>query len=174
MYIALIYIICILAADVLAARFIVPLPFGLAVPAGVFAIAPVFTLRDAVHERWGRRGAYALIAVASAMSWALAWLTGNALLGRVTVASVIAFALNETLDTEIYHKLRDRSRLLAILGSNAVSTLVDSALFIWIAFGPLWQLMVGQYLVKMLIAGAIGLWMTRKLRPRRGSRSTKN
>ena len=41
--IAALYVACILAADLLAARWIVSLPFGLAVPAGVFAVAPVFT-----------------------------------------------------------------------------------------------------------------------------------
>jgi hypothetical protein len=162
MILGFLYIGCILLADILAAKWIVPLPFGLAVPAGVFAIAPVFTLRDGVHERWRRRGAYILIGIASTTSWALAVLTGSGLLARVTLASVTAFTLNETLDTEIYHKLRQRSRLVAILGSNAVSSLVDSVLFIWVAFGPAWQMMLGQYLVKMLLAALVGLWMTRK------------
>ncbi|HSD51192.1 MAG TPA: VUT family protein, partial [Candidatus Methylomirabilis sp.] len=39
-----------------------------------------------------------------------------------------------------------------VLSSNAVSTLVDSALFITIAFAgalPVWPLIGGQYLVKM-------------------------
>lgn len=156
------YIVCILAADILAARFIVPLPFGLVVPAGVFAIAPIFTLRDGIHERYGRKGAYLLIGIASALSWGLSIVTGSGVLARVTLASVLAFALNETLDTEIYHKLRARSRLAAILGSNAVSAAADSVLFIAVAFGWLWPLIIGQYVVKMLIAGMVGLWMTRK------------
>jgi len=140
----------------------VPLPFGLVVPAGVFAIALVFTLRDGIHERWGKGGAYRLIAAASLMSWGLAVLTGNAVLGRVTLASVLAFAINEALDTEIYHMLRRKSKPIAILGSNAVSAAVDSVLFIAVAFGWLWPLIVGQYVVKMLIAGAVGWWMAKR------------
>ena len=165
MIIAILYIGCILAADILAARFIVPLPLGLAVPAGVFAIAPIFTLRDEVHERWGRRGAYALIGCASVVSWLVAAIIGSGALARVTLASVLAFALNEVLDTEVYAALRARSRAAAILGSNAVSAAVDSALFILVAFGPDWRLIVGQYVVKMVLAGVVA-WMIM----RRGSR----
>lgn len=160
--IGVIYVACILLADILAARWIIPLPFGLAVPAGVFAIAPVFTLRDEVHEKWGRRGAYLLIAVASLASWTLAFVMGNGLLARVTLASVLAFAVNEALDTEIYHKLRERSRFFAILGSNSVSAAVDSVLFISVAFGFNASLIVGQYVVKMLLAAAVGVWVTRR------------
>jgi uncharacterized PurR-regulated membrane protein YhhQ (DUF165 family) len=162
MIIAILYVVCVLAADILAARWIVSLPFGLFVPAGVFAIAPVFTVRDQVHERWGRRGAYILIGIASVMSWALSIVTGSTLLARVTLASVAAFALNEVLDTEVYAMLRARSRFGAILGSNAVSAAVDSVLFIWVAFGPDWRLMLGQYLVKLILAGAIGWIITRR------------
>jgi len=165
MFKAILYLGCILLADILAARWIISLPFGLSVPAGVFAIAPVFTLRDEIHERWGRRGAYVLIALASALSWALSVATGSALLARVTLASVIAFVVNEALDTEIYHQLRRRSRLAAILGSNAVSAAVDSVLFIGIAFGLDWSLIVGQYVVKMLLAGLVGLWVMRRELP---------
>lgn len=159
---AFLYIGCILAANVLAARYIVPLPLGLTVPAGVFAIAPVFSLRDAVHERFGRKGAYVLIAIATGLSWGWAFVSGDGLLSRVTLASVIAFAFNEILDTEIYYKLRNRSRLLAIIGSNAISSLVDSVLFIWVAFGPLLPLMIGQYIVKMVLAALVGLWIVKK------------
>lgn len=159
---AFLYIGCILAANVLAARYIIPLPFGLAVPAGVFAIAPVFSLRDAVHEKAGRKGAYILIAIATGLSWIWAFVSGDGLLSRITLASVVAFAFNEVLDTEIYHKLRIRSKLLAILGSNAVSSLVDSVLFIWVAFGPLVFLMAGQYLIKMVLSALVGLWLVKR------------
>jgi len=158
----ILYIVCVLTADILAARFIVPLPFGLAVPAGVFAIAPTFTLRDVIHERWGRRGAYYLIGCASIISWLIAVITGSGVLARVTLASVLAFAFNEVLDTEVYAVLRARSRAAAILGSNAVSAAVDSALFILVAFGPNWRLIVGQYVVKMILAGVVALWVLRR------------
>lgn len=160
--IALLYVICIVVANVLAARWVISLPFGLAVPAGAFAIAPVFSLRDGIHEKWGRRGAYVMIGVAMLISWGLSVLTGDRLLSRVTLASVFAFAMNEALDTEIYHKLRSHSKLLAVLGSNAVSSLVDSVLFIWVAFGPLWNLMIGQYIIKMILAAGVGVWMTKQ------------
>lgn len=162
MIFGLLYVGLIILANVLATRWIIPLPFSLAVPAGVFVIAPIFTLRDEVHERYGRKGAYLLVAIAAVISWGTSIMTGNTLLARITLSSVIAFVFNGMLDTEIYHELRKKSRLSAILGSNAISSLVDSVLFIWVAFGPLWQLMLGQYMVKMLISTLVGLWITRK------------
>jgi uncharacterized PurR-regulated membrane protein YhhQ (DUF165 family) len=152
------YILLVLAADLLAARWIVPLPFGLAVPAGVFPIALIFTVRDDIHEKYGRKGAYALITIASVLSWVLSAILGSSLLARVTLASVAAFALNEIVDTEIYHTLRKRNRFMAILGSNAVSAALDSVIFIAIAFGWNWSLIVGQYAVKMVLSSLWGGW----------------
>lgn len=158
------YVFFIVLADILAARWIVPLPFGLAVPAGVFAIAPIFTIRDQIHEKYGKRGAYIAVLVASLIAWGVAAIMGNGLLARITLASLFAFFTNELLDTEIYHRLRKRSKLQGIIGSNTVSSLVDSVVFIWIAFGFVWQLMLGQYIVKMIISIIMGIWITRKER----------
>ncbi len=157
MWVGIVYVTCVVIADILAARWMIPLGFGIMVPAGVFAFAPIFTIRDMVHEEFGKRGAYYLIALASGIAWLLAAITGSGALAVVTLASVIAFVVNEALDTEIYAALRERSRFLAIMSSNAVSAAVDSVLFIAIAFGWIWGAMIGQYVVKMIIATILGL-----------------
>jgi len=51
----LLYIGFIVLADVLAAKWIIPIGFGLSVPAGVFAISPIFTLRDSLHKKYGAK-----------------------------------------------------------------------------------------------------------------------
>lgn len=153
------YIIFIILADILAARWIIPLPFGLAVPAGVFAIAPIFTLRDGIHKKYGYKRVTILIFIASAISYTISIMTGNDLLGRVTIASVIAFLISENADTLVYHIYRKDVWLSRVMKSNLVSTFLDSVIFIGIAFGLVWSLVLGQFVVKMLLAGATGLFL---------------
>jgi hypothetical protein len=52
---ATLYIVCILVADVLAARWIIALPFGLTVPAGIFAIASDEGIEETRSGRWLRK-----------------------------------------------------------------------------------------------------------------------
>lgn len=157
----ILYVFFIVLADVLAAKWIIPLPFGLFVPAGVFAIAPIFTLRDQIHRNYGAKKVAILILVASAISLGISVLLGNALLGKVTIASVIAFIISEYADTWIYHLTRNQTWMNRVLKSNAVSTLLDSIIFITLAFGFILPLILGQYIVKMLIAWITGLILSK-------------
>jgi len=74
---------------------------------------------------------------------------------RIVAASLIAYLVSSLVDTEIFAWWRVRvagSKWARVLVSNAVSTLVDSILFISIAFAgvlPVVPLIKGQYLVKM-------------------------
>lgn len=156
---SILYILFIVLADVLAARWIIPLPFGLAVPAGVIAIAPIFTLRDSIHKKYGYKRVTVLIFVASAISYGASILLGNEMLGKVTIASVIAFLVSENVDTLVYHIFRKDTWLSKVTKSNLVSTLLDSIIFITMAFGFILPLIIGQYIVKMLIAGATGIFL---------------
>lgn len=156
------YIFFIVLADVLAARWIIPIGFGLMVPAGVIAIAPIFTLRDDIHRQYGAKWALILILVASGISYGISIVLGNEMLGRVTIASVIAFVVSEFADTLVYHMVKHESWMSRVLKSNAVSTLLDSIIFIVLAFGWIWPLILGQYICKMLIAGLVGLMLRKK------------
>ncbi|MFX0208403.1 MAG: VUT family protein, partial [Candidatus Hodarchaeota archaeon] len=156
---SILYVFFIILADVLAARWIIPLPLGLAVPAGVFAIAPIFTLRDAIHKKYGYKRVTILIFVASIISYGISILLGNELLGKVTIASVIAFLVSENADTFVYHVFRKDTWLSRVIKSNSVSTLLDSIVFIGLSFGLVWSLILGQYIVKILIAGLTGVFL---------------
>jgi uncharacterized PurR-regulated membrane protein YhhQ (DUF165 family) len=105
----------------------------------VYFAGACFTLRDAVHDRLGRR-------------WALAAVAGGALISallspRLAAASGIAFLVSELLDLAVYVPLRRRSTLAAVAASNTVGLVVDSVLFLALAFGSL-EFLAGQVVGK--------------------------
>ena len=55
--------------------------------------------------------------------------------------------VSELCDFAIYTPLREKNRALAVLLSNTVGAVVDSALFLWLAFGSL-EFLSGQVLGK--------------------------
>ena len=136
----------------------VPIGFGLVAPAGVFMAGAALALRDLVHETAGPR-------------WALAALTAGALLSyliadpNVAVASAAAFGLSELADLAVYQPLRRRGRALAVAASGAVGLLVDSWLFLWLAFGSL-NFLPGQILAKtymtLAAVAVVKVWQHRQ------------
>ncbi|WP_436494257.1 VUT family protein [Actinokineospora sp. HUAS TT18] len=101
---------------------------SLIVPAGTLWAGVTLTLRDLLHEALGTPGVLAAIAVGAWLSWSLAS-------PQIAVASIVAFAVSECLDSVIYGRMRDRSRLGAVVGSNIVGLVSDSLLFVPLAFG---------------------------------------
>jgi hypothetical protein len=85
-------------------------------------------------------------------------------------ASLLAYLVSALLDTEIFAWWRARvrgHRWGRVLVSNAVSTFVDSVVFITGAFAgilPLWPLIQGQYLWKMIVT-AVSLPLIYLTRP---------
>jgi len=172
------YIACELIANVTAVKPIVLGP--LVVPAAVFIYAVTFTLLDLINERLGKLGARRVVATAFCANLLLAlyaqltvWAPAPAffdanaavarVLGttpRVVAASLIAYLVSSLVDAEIFAWWRERIggfRWLRVLASNSVSTGVDSVLFVTLAFAgvlPVWPLVVGQYVVKMVVTVA--------------------
>lgn len=117
---------------------LVPVGFGLEAPAGVYFVGIAFTLRDVVHRALGRRVVVACIVVGASLSWLLE--ANTTIPGGVVslaVASGIAFLLSELADLAVYEPIRARGWLPAVVLSNIAGILVDSALFLWLAFGSL-------------------------------------
>jgi uncharacterized PurR-regulated membrane protein YhhQ (DUF165 family) len=134
------YILTIVAANWAIATFgMVGVGFGLLAPAGVYFAGVSFTLRDAVQETLGRRWAVGAILVGAALSALIS--------GPLALASGIAFLVSELADFAIYTPLRKRSKPVAVALSNTVGAVVDSALFLWLAFGSL-EFLRGQVLGK--------------------------
>lgn len=106
----------------------IPLGFGLDAPSGVLFAGAILTLRDLIHERIGTTGTLVVIA-ASAPIVAVTSNPGLAL------ASAATFLAAEVADLVVYRRVRARGRVLAVLSSNVVSSIVDSVLFLALAFG---------------------------------------
>lgn len=124
------YVATIFAANWLIAHVgIVPVGFGLQAPAGVFAAGVALTLRDIVQVTLGR----AAVVVAILTGAALSYLVSPAF----AVASGVAFLVSESADFAVYTPLERRSWLGAVLLSNTVGLVLDSVLFLWLAFGSL-------------------------------------
>ncbi len=75
------------------------------------------------------------------------------------MASLIAFLCSQTLDVWIFSRLRKATNEKHLWLRNNVSTctsqLIDSAVFVGIAFYgvfPIGEMIIGQWIVKMLIA----------------------
>lgn len=110
--------------------------------------------RDALHDRWAgwRRwvGLAALIAAGSAISYAV-----NHDAALVAKASACAFAAMLVVDTVVYQLFRHREWLERSNLSNIAAAIVDSTVFVAVAFpGPmLWDIVRDQSLAK--IAGGL-------------------
>ena len=125
---------------------VIPVGFGLVAPSGVLMIGASLMLRDAVQRMLGWRWGLAAIALGAGVS---AFISPPAIL----LASVAAFLVSETADFLVYTPLAQRSLPLAFLASGTVGAVVDSALFLLIAFGSL-QFVAGQVVGKMWVSVA--------------------
>jgi len=137
-------------AAAVAANFSVVLFGPISTPFNAFVlIALDLVTRDMLHERWHRhlwRNMFLLILAGSVITYLL-----NADAVRIAVASTVAFLATGITDTVVYHALRRSPRMKRIVGSNAVSALVDSIVFPVIAFGgPIWWVTLGQWAAKVL------------------------
>lgn len=136
---------------------VVPVGFGLMAPAGVYFAGLSFGLRDAVQELGGRAWTVGLIVVGAALS---------ALIDPTfALASGCAFLLAELADFAAYTPLRERQWVGAVVASNVVGSVVDSAVFLWIAFGSL-DFIAGQVWGKTLatIPAIAIVWWARSRR----------
>ena len=138
------FIATILAANWAIAHIgLVPVGFGLVAPAGVYFIGLTFTCRDILQNTWGRAWSVVAILLGAGLSVAVA--PGFAL------ASGCAALFGELADFSVYTPLLRRGWIKALIPANLAGLAVDSAVFLWLAFGSL-SLIEGQIMGK--------LWMT--------------
>ena len=122
---------------------LIPVWPGIMAPSGVIAIGASFTLRDLVQRRLGRSVTLAAIVLGALFSAILS--------PALALASGVAFLLSEFLDLLVYTPLQQRNLIVATIASNAVGLVVDSVVFLFLAFGSL-QFIGGQIIGKA--------WMT--------------
>lgn len=129
----------VLANWLLATVGVVPL-WGLAVPAGTFAAGLAFTFRDLTQDALGRWWTVGAILIGAALSALLSW--------QLALASGLAFLASESLDFLVYSPLRGRHWLGAVALSNTAGLVLDSVLFLALAFGSL-AFLPGQVVGKL-------------------------
>jgi uncharacterized PurR-regulated membrane protein YhhQ (DUF165 family) len=119
---------------------LVPVAPGIMAPSGVLMIGAALVLRDLVQRRLGVEFGLAAIVVGAALSAAVAP-------AALVLASAAAFLLSEFADFAVYTPLARRRLVMAVVASSAVGLVVDSLVFLWLAFGSL-EFLPGQIVGK--------------------------
>lgn len=174
----LFYLLSIVIANVVTAKF-APLQIGLfIVPMGTLFVGGTFIFRDLVQNKYGRAKTYLFIVTALILSALVSFLLGDTLL--IVVASTLSFVIAETADTEIYSRLK-LPMAWRVLYSGVVGGFLDSVVFVIVGLSPLgagflpWEAVpaaiFGQIIVKTIIQmlGAIILSQSQRVKV---SRST--
>jgi hypothetical protein len=119
---------------------LVPVAPGILAPSGVLTVGVALVLRDVVQRCLGLR-------------WGLISIAGGTMLSvfvaptALVLASGTAFALSELADFAVYTPLQRRRLLLAVAASSLVGLVVDSIVFLSLAFGSL-EFLPGQIIGK--------------------------
>ena len=119
---------------------LIPVAPGLLAPSGVIMIGAALVLRDLVQRRLGLGVAIGAILVGAALSALVAP-------PSLVIASAAAFLLSEAADLAVYTPLARRRLIAAVVVSSLVGLVVDSILFLWLAFGSL-DFLLGQIVGK--------------------------
>jgi queuosine precursor transporter len=136
---------------------VIPVAPGLAAPSGVLMIGAALVLRDLVQRRLGAVAGIIAILIGAAIS---AFLAPPALV----IASATAFLISEFADFAIYTPLARRRFVMAVLASSAVGLVVDSLVFLWLAFGS-FEFLLGQIVGKgwmIVLSIPLILWLRRR------------
>lgn len=163
----------------------------LVLPGASLGIAIMFFASDCYSELYGRREATILVNVGFVMNFVMLALVWSTILApaaqasidpqmfrdvlaagtNIVIGSLAAYLVAQNWDVYVFHRIRqytDGERLwLRNIGSTASSQLIDTVIFVTIAFllapqllgigvslpgAVVLQLIVGQYLLKLLIA----------------------
>jgi uncharacterized PurR-regulated membrane protein YhhQ (DUF165 family) len=119
---------------------VIPVAPGIMAPSGVLMVGAALVLRDLVQRRLGVEFGIGAIIAGAAISAGIAP-------PSLVVASATAFLLSEFADFAVYTPLARRRLVLAVVASSAVGLVVDSIVFLWLAFGSL-EFLLGQIIGK--------------------------
>jgi uncharacterized PurR-regulated membrane protein YhhQ (DUF165 family) len=115
---------------------LIPVFPGLMAPSGVLMIGIALVLRDLVQRRLG-------VAYSAGAVVAGAMLSAAVAPPSLVLASGAAFLLSEFADLAVYTPLARRRLVTAVVVSSLAGLVVDSVIFLWLAFGSL-DFVMGQ------------------------------
>ncbi len=136
---------------------LIPVAPGITAPSGVLMVGLALVLRDLVQRRLGAKFALAAIAVGTLISAALAP-------PALVAASAAAFLLSELADFTVYTPLQKRRLVLAVFASSVTGLVIDSIVFLYLAFGSL-DYLGGQIIGKgwmVLLALPLIQWLRQR------------
>lgn len=133
---------------------LIPVAPGLMAPSGVLVAGAALVLRDVVQRQLGP--AYALAAVAAGTL-----LSATIAPPALVLASAAAFLLSELADFALYTPLQRRRLLLAVVVSSTAGLVIDSLVFLHLAFhsqeflpgqvvGKAWAVLLSLPLINLL------------------------
>jgi hypothetical protein len=120
---------------------LIPVAPHLMAPSGVLMIGIALVLRDLVQRRLGVEFGIAAIFAGAVISAGIAPRS-------LVLASAAAFLLSEFADFAVYTPLARRRLVLAVLASSLLGLVIDSIVFLWLAFGSL-DFLAGQVIGKL-------------------------
>lgn len=158
--------------------------FIIAATLGNIMYGTLFLVTDALGEKYGVKqarkavyiGFFSLIATVIVMRMAImfepdtwgveandALITIFVPLTRVMIGSLVAYAISQMLDVSLFERIKQRypeknKLYLRNIGSTMISQLVDTAIFVPIAFlgyfpnDLVWQILWSTYFIKLLVA----------------------
>jgi uncharacterized PurR-regulated membrane protein YhhQ (DUF165 family) len=129
---------------------LIPVAPGILAPSGVLMIGMALLLRDLVQRRYGARWSLGCVAAGTALSFLIAP-------PALALASGLAFFVSELADFAVFTPLYRRRLIAAVILSCLAGAVVDSGLFLWLAFGSLDHL-GGQVIGKAYAAIAFAGW----------------
>ena len=135
---------------------LIPVGFDVMAPSGVIMVGLALVLRDLVQRRLGKLWALGAIVVGALLS---ALIAPRALV----LASGAAFLVSELADFAVYTPLQKKRLVLAVFMSGVVGLVVDSILFLQLAFGSL-DYLSGQIIGKtwMIVLALPIIWWIRQ------------
>ena len=125
---------------------LIPVGPGLTAPSGVLLVGLALVLRDLVQRRLGLKWAIGAIIVGAFLS---TMFTAPAL----AVASATAFLMSELADLLVFTPLQKKGLVKAAFVSSVAGLIVDSVMFLWLAFGSL-DFLAGQIVGKLIMVVA--------------------
>ena len=133
---------------------VVPVGFGFMAPAAVYFVGLTLVLRDLLQRRVGKPATFALIGVGAALSALIS--------PALALASGLAFLVSESVDFGVFTLAERFGFLRAVVASNAVALVVDSLIFLSLAFGSL-AFLPGQIIGKAVatLVAVLVLWAVR-------------
>jgi uncharacterized integral membrane protein (TIGR00697 family) len=173
-----IFVVSLIVANIVSAKIVSF--WGLVIPAAIVAYPLTFLITDVIGEIWGKGMANRVVKIGFICQLISLVLIGLSMLlpvapfadnqaqfvgimkssFRVVAASLVAYLVSQSWDVWLFHKLKEKCngkhKWLRNNASTLTSQMIDTAIFITIAFWGvvpnIWVMILSQYLIKAVYA----------------------